>query len=386
MYSESDLQSAVEAGAISAEAADAFRVHVVAQRSTPLVDEEHFRLLTGFNDIFVSLALIILGVAIGSLGSGLFIAAAAWPLAEYFTRKRRMALPSILLVGGFVGGTIFGSWGLLSHLPEISPNHDTQQAVILSMSAALGAGAAWLHWYRFKVPITIAAGAAAAAGVVIALLAALFPKLGDMLFLFVLLAGVLIFALAMRWDISDPTRTTRRADVAFWLHLAAAPMIAHSLFELLGVFDDSGLSMTKALVVLLLYLLFAVVALAVDRRALMVSSLAYVLYALSSLLKSAGVVDLSFALTALVIGSALLLLSAFWATARGAVMRLLPIAWAGRAVAFGVTLANPSPVSSTAARRGPTPVPIHARAGSRRPLPRSAPTCPGGCATTGVFR
>ena len=47
-----------------------------------------------------------------------------------------------------------------------------------------------------------------------------------------------------------------------------------------------------------------------DRRALLVSSLAYVLFALYALFKQAGAVELSAAFTALVIGSALLLLSA----------------------------------------------------------------------------
>ena len=61
-----------------------------------------------------------------------------------------------------------------------------------------------------------------------------------------------------------------------------------------------------------------------DRRALLVSALAYVLYALSSLFKQFGAVELNIALTALVIGSALLLLSAFWHQARGAIVRPLP--------------------------------------------------------------
>jgi hypothetical protein len=57
---------------------------------------------------------------------------------------------------------------------------------------------------------------------------------------------------------------------------------------------------------------------------LLVSALAYVLYALNSLFETYGVVELNVALTALVIGSALLLLSAFWTNARRAVVRPLP--------------------------------------------------------------
>ena len=68
----------------------------------------------------------------------------------------------------------------------------------------------------------------------------------------------------------------------------------------------------------LLYVVLGVTALAIDRRALLVSALAYVLYALSELFKQFGAVELNVALTALVIGSALLLLSAFWHQARAA--------------------------------------------------------------------
>jgi hypothetical protein len=56
---------------------------------------------------------------------------------------------------------------------------------------------------------------------------------------------------------------------------------------------------------------------------LLVSSLAYVLYALSMLFQQAGAVELSMAFTAFVIGSALLTLSAFWHPMRRAVIGTL---------------------------------------------------------------
>jgi hypothetical protein len=59
---------------------------------------------------------------------------------------------------------------------------------------------------------------------------------------------------------------------------------------------------------------------------LLVSALAYVLYALNELFREFGAVSLNIALTALVIGSALLLLSAFWHQARAGVVQRLPAA------------------------------------------------------------
>src|SRR3954469_6691830 len=128
MYSQQDLDDAVASGAITAEAADALRAHIEKQRSTVIPDEEQFRLITGFNDIFVSIAAAILLFAVGWIGQSigesaglvvsddggtgpsflapLAVAATAWGLALFFTARRRMALPSILLLLAFVGGVL----------------------------------------------------------------------------------------------------------------------------------------------------------------------------------------------------------------------------------------------------------------------------------------
>ena len=65
---------------------------------------------------------------------------------------------------------------------------------------------------------------------------------------FVLLLGVGVFLFAMWWDASDRARLTRRSDVAFWLHLLAAPMIAHPIFTLIGL-NNGTVDLAKALVV-----------------------------------------------------------------------------------------------------------------------------------------
>ena len=316
MYSESDIDGAVAAGVMPRDIAIAFRNHVAAGRFAPAVDEEHFRLLTGFNDIFVTIAIALLLAAVAQIGGsitealgGAFVAAASWGLAEYFTRRRRMALPSIVLMIAFVGGVAATMIGALVHFdPHFS---DRVNALIGAGIALVTAGSAWLHWRRFAVPITVAAGALAVVAVVVALALVAYPAIKDSIYPLLLVAGVAVFALAMRWDMSDREREPRRADVAFWLHLAAAPLIAHPIFQMLGVFNpDVGLG--TASIVIVLYLAFAFVALAVDRRALLVSSLVYVLYAMWAVFRSAGAVELGWALTALVIGAALLTLSAFW--------------------------------------------------------------------------
>ena len=334
MYSESDLQSAVTAGVLPAGAADALRAHVTGMRSAPAADEEHFRLVTGFNDIFVTIAAIILLVAVAGIGqsitdalAGAFVAIAAWGLAEFFTLKRRMALPSIILLLAFTGGVA----AALGAGIENSVGDDLEGragTLMVGAVALVTAFATWLHWRRFQVPITVAAGTAAVAATVVALiLAAINPSdevREQTAMAIVLVAGLAVFAVAMRWDMSDRSRETRRSDVAFWLHLLAAPMIAHPLFWILGVTQGDAIGAGAAFGVVAVYVAMGLVALAIDRRALLVSALAYVLVSLTFLFREFGVVELNVALTALVIGSALLTLSAFWSPIRRFVVDKLP--------------------------------------------------------------
>ena len=354
MYSQQELDDAVAAGVISADAADALRSHIESQRSLSIPDEEQFRLITGFNDIFVSIAAAILLFAVGWIGQWigqqtgllisdhgetgpsflgpLFVAGTSWALALFFTAKRRMALPSILLLLAFVGAVLTTSGFLL--VQAIGPDqfdnntNDMLPAVVGGVSAAIAAGAAWLHWRKFHVPITVAAGAAAVAGLFLAIVIGIVQPhdseaAKNLVLSFILVLGVGVFLFAMWWDSSDRARTTRRSDVAFWLHLLAAPMIAHPIFTLMGL-NSGAVNTGEALAVVGLYVLFGLTALAIDRRALLVSALAYVLYALTELFKQFGAVELNIALTALVIGSALLLLSAYWHQARKLVVTRLP--------------------------------------------------------------
>ena len=348
MYSQNEIDEAVAAGALSADSASALRAYIEGQRPLPTPDEEQFRLITGFNDIFVAIAAAILLFAVGFIGQWigqrtgtaidgegpsylgpLLIAATSWGLALFFTARRRMALPSILLLLTFVF-SIFATAGIALVLavgPDTLDNNPQLGGVLAAVSASLAAAGAWLHWKRFRVPITVAAGAASVAGIVVGLVVAALGESAEqarnLILGLILLLGVGTFLFAMWWDSSDRARITRRSDVAFWLHLLAAPMIVHPVFTLLGL-NDGTATVGEGLVVILLYVVIGLTALAIDRRALLVSALAYVLYALNKLFEQFGAVELNVALTALVIGSALLMLSAFWHQARSMVVRPLP--------------------------------------------------------------
>ncbi|HYJ83849.1 MAG TPA: hypothetical protein VEW26_13525 [Allosphingosinicella sp.] len=349
MYSDSDLEAAVAAGALSPDAASALRNYVASRSGGVAVDEEHFRLITGFNDIFVGIAAAILLFAVAWIGyaigpnidgdgpspfAGLFVAATAWGLAEFFTRKRRMALPSIILLLAFTGGVLMTAFTTLVLAVGEANLEDNERsaALVVAASAAIAAGATWLHWRRFRVPITVAAGAATLVGVALALIAFAVGEnevLEKVMLASALVLGLGVFLFAMWWDSSDRARETRRSDVAFWLHLLSAPLIVHPIFSLLGLTDGDA-TIGEAMIVLAVYVLLGITALAIDRRALLVSALAYVLFALISLFREFGAVELNIALAAFVIGSGLLLLSAFWHGVRRSVVRPLPPALQAR--------------------------------------------------------
>lgn len=340
MIEERDLDAAVSAGILDA----ATRERLVTftrdyRRGASGPDEEQFRLLTGFNDIFVTIAVGLVLFAVASLGGGLapglgavLVAIASWCLAEYFTRTRRMALPSIVLLLAFVGAVFTAVLAAATGSTVIGPD-----AVRASYGAGLGLGAsfgvpaaaacaaiaAYAHWRRFMVPITVAAGAAAVAATAIGGLGMIVPGVPDFFLVALLIAGLSIFALAMMFDARDRARVTRWSDVAFWLHLLAAPAIIHPVFALTGLLDGTPEPGAAGLVILV-YAALTVVALAIDRRALLVSALGYVIYAIQSLVTGGGAITTSFAVTALLIGGFLVLLSAAWRPIRARVLAWLP--------------------------------------------------------------
>ncbi len=322
MYTDEDLNFAVREGVFSAESVEEFRTLLSEQKNAPSVDEENFRLISGFNDVFVVIAcmlllfssLWVLKSATGNDSLGLIpFTILSWCLAEFFVLKRKMALPAIVLLLSFIGG-LFAL--VISVFSEPSENS-------FMLAAAISTVAAYFHWLRFRVPITIAVGAAAAVGLVVSVALSIFPDAKNWFLVIIFLCGLITFSLAMYWDASNTMRTTRHADVAFWLHLISAPLIIHPVFSSLGVLDGNE-SIGSMAIVIFLYIIMTVVSIVIDRRAFMVSSLVYVLYAITTLIKAYGDLGYSFALTGAFMGGMLLLLSALWHRVRASLVIALP--------------------------------------------------------------
>lgn len=314
-YSDDDLDQAIHAGILSQKDVDGFRQFISNRHHAQVSSEEYFRLVTGFNDIFVSIAIMLVLGAAWYIGSSIqaplgavSVICLSWGLAEYFSRIRRMALPSILLLTAFVVSAFFvipfeldDGWSLLQPIIAI--------------------GAAAIHWWRFKIPITIAAGMAAFSLLVLALFVeAGFDIVSDESTPILIGLGVMALAKAIWWDSRNPLRTSGHSDVAFWLHILSALLIVHPLFTAIDAYDTSvGIAMVFAI-----YLCLTLVSIILDRRALMVAALGYALYAASTVFLDSGNDELAYAFAAVTIGGGLLMLSALWGHVRKYTIRLLP--------------------------------------------------------------
>ncbi|MBU2412696.1 MAG: hypothetical protein KKB49_07765 [Gammaproteobacteria bacterium] len=320
MYTDEDLNLAVKNGVFSATSVEEFRQLVSSSNGSSAVDEENFRLVGGFNDIFIVIACALLLfsslwvlMSINESLGYLVFAALSWGLAEVFVLRRKMALPAIVLLLAFVGGVFAFTVSLFG----------IQSSYAVIFATAFSTLAAYVHWRRFNVPITVAVGTGTGLALLGSTVLSIFPDSAGFVMVTLFLCGCVAFVLAMYWDAGDTSRTTRKSDVAFWLHLLSAPLIIHPIFSSLGVLDGNE-SLSNMLLIVLLYLLMTMVSISIDRRAFMVSSLMYVIYALTSLIENYGGVGYSFAITGIVMGASLLLLSIYWHAVRSVFVQRLP--------------------------------------------------------------
>ncbi|MBY0613450.1 MAG: hypothetical protein K2P80_14830 [Beijerinckiaceae bacterium] len=339
MILDEDLRLAVGRSILSPGQAEALREIARARAAAdfePLEDREKLRFISGFGDIFV-----VIGIALFLGAAGYFLLSAAgaaalwgglaalsWGLAELFTRRRRMALPSIVLLlcfalaifgfidtllGMAIGKASAGSFGLTLDSPLAIAGSGLATALLVA-----------LHYARFRVPITVAACAAGLVLTVLALLTALAPSTISRLLGWIVLAlGLGVFAMAMRFDQSDLTRQTRRTDIAFWLHLLAAPMIVHSFMQI--AFGGVGeLTVAKAVALIAAFVALAIIALMIDRRAILVSGLVYAGVAFGTVLKETALSNATIPASLLTLGAFILALSSGWQPIRRAVLTLAP--------------------------------------------------------------
>jgi hypothetical protein len=308
---------------------------VPAAEPAPDPDDERFRLIGGFNDVFVTIGVGLLIAALFGLArvleftSGFSVLAllAAWGLSEIFSLRMRLALPSIVLGFMFAGAAAVLA-GTLAHsaLVAAGATEDIAASWAFVTGAASAAIAALVHERRFRVPIDTAIAAGSGISAVMLAVSAAFPAWSDTLTVaLTALFGIAVFLSALRIDATDPARVTRRSDVAFWLHMLAAPMIVRSVMPL-ATGGGTEIDALRAFFMLAVFALLGVVALVIDRRALLVSGLTYAGIAIAYLLsQSVDQEGLGLSLALLSLAALVLALSAGWRSLRRTIVPRLPL-------------------------------------------------------------
>lgn len=318
MLTPHHIETAVTRNIITPEQRDALlglaagQSDVITSNDAP---DEQLRLIGGGNDIFVTIGILLLmaggAFALGPLLSGHeavltgIAALVTLVIAEIVTRQRRMRLSSTVLALIFMACAARFVWLGASTQIDLTALENNPLSIFslrgsagwISLAATLVfVTAAAGYFYRYRVPVL-------AAVIALALTFYAFVQTGLFLYdgviagsvqvptqdqipailrnaLFMpLICGVIVFTIAVKFDLHDRERRTVWSDCAFWLHVISAPMLVHPLFVMATGQNIAGAQIAQgsdAIVgLIVLILVFTYVALAIDRRSLLVPTLGY---------------------------------------------------------------------------------------------------------------
>ena len=342
-----DLRAAVAAGILSegqAASVTALAQGRAGRRDTLPAEDEPFEFFRGFSEIFVSLGLVILLSGVAAMlawfgGSDLLIfvpfavAAVAFWWAGYFTLKRRMNLPSMVLACAF-GVGLYTSAITLAAIAELPTR------VTLVGSFAVGVLGMVLWYRRFRLPFSAFILGLFVLGVVYSLTAsvdslggfiegnrgggfsALFDLRESPAFALATLAfGVGAFCVGMWFDTRDPYRLGRHAATAFWCHMLAAPALVNTVA--LTLYNTGGQSGVVLLMIALVGI--SVLALVIDRRSFLTAAIAYIAIVIAWIVQGSGDADFgTWTGVLILLGATITAIGTWWVPLRAALMRALP--------------------------------------------------------------
>ncbi len=367
MIRQETLERAVASGVITSEQRDTLltmdRSRFHAEEEDEANPEENLRPIGGGNDLFVTVGIVLLSAGFYFMlstllaGRTLWIAALAaafaWAIAEIVTRQHRMKLSSTVLSLAFMAATTVVLWLLIQERYPISRPESVWQVLALRQTVVPAGyllfggiiAAAIGYFWRFRVPIL--AGVVAVSATLLAFLqtavllydgvtagTVAVPQIEDVPELLraslymPLVCGLVVFGTAVALDLHDRERRTTWSDCAFWLHVVSAPMLVHPLFILATgqdvAFGQAEPDESATVMLTLLIIGFVYVALAIDRRSLLVPTLAYfgslgIYYLVNSTANSTGIPP--FALILLVIGALIITFGAGWQHIRRLIVR-----------------------------------------------------------------
>jgi len=303
----------------------------------PVEESEAPRFVRGFHDILITIGVIAALAGVWMLSNSWVMLAATILLSEILIIRQRLALPAFTLTLFYVVA-IFASVG-----PLIGAFDVVEGGAIFGLVLFIAQPVALAPFYwRYRVPVALAAMILSAFWIVfflvMSILEASLPGAGNVFEthpvttrLVALVCALALFATAMGFDLRDPARVTRRSDVAFWLHLCAAPALLYSLVLLFSRPQDgviwwtSDPGMREALIAVAIVAVLMLVGIVIDRRAFVTSGL---ISLGAAILILARVADLGLsnvaAVAVLLVGLIVLVLGIGWQRLRRVLLAGLP--------------------------------------------------------------
>lgn len=346
-----DLDSSVAEGIITHEQADAIRRKRAA-------NDEPFRLVGNFGDVFLCIGLLFVYWAQGAfmlvasvpiLWVHVGFAILFWLIAEFFVFSTRRKFPAVVSIALFVlsvhkVATLYlGDVSLTGMAFAYFSGIETGIRAIEHLTVVTGA--LLLALLRFRQPIIVLGLGLCATLLAFALTRLYVAETPARLVLaacgvFFLLAGFLL-------DMKDKARTGIWHEWALWLFVLGSPLTVHPIF--LGLLADqlaatrTG-SFTEFIQLDLEGMIWAVAALAagfsllgllLDRRSLVASTLLYLSAILTYATFRSGLgLSTAVAVVPLTIGILVILLGVGWDHARAALLRIVPFRHAFRPPSF----------------------------------------------------
>ncbi|QFY60784.1 hypothetical protein FZ934_10355 [Rhizobium grahamii] len=301
----------------------------------PFSDTETPSFVRGFHDVLITIGIVVALAGLWGLASTYAVLPAIVVLAEILVRRQRLALPAVVLSLALAAWTavMSASWVGSGFTSMNLGGSDTLQFT-LAFPIVMG-----LFYLVYRVPLSLALSIMGAAVVLLQLvLRSLAWLSGDPLFelnhpgvlsIIAIVCAVGLFALAMSFDLKDPMRRTVSSDVAFWLHLGAAPALLYSVLSLPGLTGGTlsvlqTMSARTPLVVATVVALM-LIGLIIDRRAFVTSGLLSLGFALYGIFRRGDAsIDTYVFITLLTVGVIVLIIGTGWMPLRRFVMRRLP--------------------------------------------------------------
>ena len=274
MISRQTLENAAAQNIIQAEQIEPLYRFLNQQQPEPQPGggEEPLKFIRSFGDVFITIGIVLLVFAINMAdlsGYSYLLPATGFLLvAEWLVKVRRLALPGIAILLAIL------------YFVNKAINFDHENATVLGLGILCLTS--FLFYLRYRMPFSLLPLATGLVAIILTLI-------GRDVFqhpIIFLGLGLVVFIIAMVFDAMDTRRVSHLSDSAFWLHLLAAPLIVHGAMVSMLLSDHAWLrSINREVLIVLFFSGFFLLALLVDRRALLISTQLYVIYAMTQLLR-----------------------------------------------------------------------------------------------------